>query len=174
MWHGARVTRKVKPSFYSTYAQSYTIKVGPSAFFARHCVGHCVLLARHVSVAVVGLKTRLCPVPFWAQNLGKIWRAGRMKAAGFRRTNTVIVDDTASNIVRNYGNGIIVPTFHAFGEEQDAEGAGDTVLPDLMRYLDDHILPSPNVRSLDKRFWRALARGDASESVGSGSGFDST
>ena len=67
---------------------------------------------------------------------------------GFRLERTLIVDDTPSTAIRNYGNLIRVRPF--FGDQSDRE------LSLLAAYLYS-IRDIPNFRALEKRLWRMEA-----------------
>jgi carboxy-terminal domain RNA polymerase II polypeptide A small phosphatase len=69
----------------------------------------------------------------------------KLKKHGYPLESIIAVDDTPSKHVRNYGNLITVREF--VGDRADAE------LPMLERYL-QALLPSENVRSIEKRRWR--------------------
>lgn len=77
----------------------------------------------------------------WLKDIRKVRRQG------FRKEKTLFVDDTAMNFKRSYGNLIHVRGF--YGDPADNE------LEILETYLDT-LGPVPNVRTIDKRNWRAL------------------
>lgn len=70
-----------------------------------------------------------------------------MKRKGFTRWNTLIVEDTPSNCIRNYGNAVYIPPFDILDTKRDE------ALHYLKLYLERKILPSTNVRCLEKRNW---------------------
>ena len=85
------------------------------------------------------------------KRLQKVWSGARRRAQGFVPARTLIVEDTPSNCVRNYGNAIYVPTFehteHAVADNVDA------TLHALQRYL-AHLQSSVlDVRLVEKRCW---------------------
>lgn len=73
-------------------------------------------------------------------------KLGKLKRKGYRLEAVIAVDDTPSKYMCNYGNLIAVQEYR--GEEQDDE------LLLLMHYL-DRLSASANVRSVEKRGWRA-------------------
>lgn len=80
----------------------------------------------------------------WVKDLKKVRRRG------YSLNDVLIIDDTPSNLERNYGNHIRVTPF--FGDPSDRELEG------LRRYLLD-LKDKPNVRSVEKRFWRKVYQG---------------
>lgn len=70
----------------------------------------------------------------------------KLKRKGYRLERTLIVDDTPSKCVHNYGNAIYVKEYN--GEADDQE------LPALSRYLAT-LADAVNVRTLEKRHWRS-------------------
>lgn len=80
----------------------------------------------------------------WAKNLGKV------KRRGYRLEQVLIVDDTPAKLARHYGNLVRVKPF--FGDQADRE------LFQLGEYLPT-LAESPNVRKIEKRFWRKSASG---------------
>jgi len=87
------------------------------------------------------------------KDLKKVFRRKDLKARGFRKDSTIIVEDTPGNCRRNYGNAIYVSTYDAVRRPHDRE------LPLLQRYLEKVILGCQDVRSLEKRTWRVEATG---------------
>lgn len=79
------------------------------------------------------------------KRLRNLWKAKRYRDMGLTKQQTLIIDNTPRVCRKNYGNAIYVPTFNG---EQD-----DTVLPDLIKYLDT-IKDVKNVRTIEKRHWR--------------------
>jgi len=75
----------------------------------------------------------------WAKNLGKI------KRRGYRLEQVLMVDDTPAKLAKHYGNLVRVKPF--FGDLADQE------LFQLGEYLPT-LAKSPNVRRIEKRFWR--------------------
>lgn len=73
-------------------------------------------------------------------------KLGKLKRKGYRLEAVIAVDDTPSKYMCNYGNLIAVQEYR--GEEQDDE------LLLLMHYL-DRLSAIANVRSVEKRGWRA-------------------
>jgi hypothetical protein len=90
------------------------------------------------------------------KDLAKVWKNAAVRAQtgqpGFTRFNTLIVEDTPSNCVRNTGNAIYVPTFTCDDPRATAE---DTILRKLCLYLDFLTCTCTNVRSHEKRGWLA-------------------
>ena len=78
----------------------------------------------------------------------------KLKRRGFALESVIAVDDTPSKYARSYGNLVTVREYT--GEPTDVE------LPLLARYLLtlQHV---PNVRSLEKRYWREQLNPSASE-----------
>ncbi|CAD7697031.1 unnamed protein product [Ostreobium quekettii] len=87
------------------------------------------------------------------KDLKKVFRRKDLKARGFRKENTIIVEDTPGNCRRNYGNAIYVSTYDVVRRAHDRE------LPLLQRYLEKVILGCQDVRPLEKRTWRVQAVG---------------
>jgi len=77
---------------------------------------------------------------YWRKNLVKLCRRG------YRREAIVAVDDTPQKWERSYGNLVRVAPF--FGDP------GDIELPLLAAYLEE-LRSAPNVRTIEKRGWRA-------------------
>lgn len=77
---------------------------------------------------------------YWVKDLKKVRRRG------YSIEDILVVDDTASKLERNYGNHIRIAPF--LGDPADHE------LEHLQRYLVT-LKDEPNVRSIDKRFWRS-------------------
>lgn len=69
----------------------------------------------------------------------------KLRRRGYRKEEILFVDDTAKNFKRSYGNLVHVRGF--YGDPTDNE------LELLDDYLDE-LGPVPNVRVIDKRFWR--------------------
>jgi len=78
--------------------------------------------------------------------LKKVWQSAGRRAQGFDRAGTVIVENTSSNCVKNYGNSVLVPSFCATSTEDDA-------LARLMQYLESEVLPLADVRSRRSGFF---------------------
>eukprot|EP00210_Caulerpa_lentillifera_P008631 g8234.t1 len=81
------------------------------------------------------------------KDLNKIYRNKVLRNKGFTRNNTIIVEDTPSNCSRNYGNAIYINTFDVLSSKPDQN------LYRLKKYLTKTILPSSNLRAIDKRLW---------------------
>jgi RNA polymerase II subunit A small phosphatase-like protein len=91
------------------------------------------------------------------------WRTGeyttvknlaKLKRHGYRLESVIAVDDTPSKYARSYGNLVTVREF--VGDRADDE------LVLLARYLRT-LLPSPNVRTIEKRGWRDRIGADDGE-----------
>lgn len=76
-------------------------------------------------------------------------KLAKLKRHGFALESIIAVDDTPSKYANSYGNLVTVREFE--GDLADDE------LPALAAYLKT-LLPHPNVRRIEKRFWRQ--RGD--------------
>ncbi|SNW62180.1 NLI interacting factor-like phosphatase [Orpheovirus IHUMI-LCC2] len=83
---------------------------------------------------------------FIRKKLVKIWRKNKYKKMGFNKDNTLIIEDTPSNCICNYGNAIYVPEYNIFKNPKD------DVLYKLQDYL-NCIMYEPNFRDIDKRNW---------------------
>lgn len=77
-------------------------------------------------------------------------RLSKVRRAGWPLERVLIVDDTPEKCVKNYGNAIYARPYE--GDEADDE------LKLLALYL-EHIKDDPNVRTLEKRWWRDMAAG---------------
>ena len=108
--------------------------------------------------AALAAKYDLCTPGMYqhVKDLAKVWKNAAVRAQtgqpGFTRFNTLIVEDTPSNCVRNTGNAIYVPTFTCDDSRATAE---DTILRKLCLYLDFLTCTCTNVRSHEKRGWLA-------------------
>ena len=83
------------------------------------------------------------------KRLRKIWNNSGLRALGYERHCTLIVDDTPSVCSDNFGNAVYVPTY--CGEAED-----DDVLVRLRGYLESvnsRIKAGGSVRALEKRQW---------------------
>ena len=84
--------------------------------------------------------------------LRKVWRTQRLRRQGFTPATTLIVEDTPSNCVSNYGNAIYVRTYCALSS------ADDSMLPHLTRFLAHLAATAPDdVRPPEKRNWHAYS-----------------
>lgn len=85
--------------------------------------------------------------------LKKVWRSVR----GWDKTNTVILDDSTENFVRNYGNGIRMPAFDVKAHVRILAGVSigpsDHMLAAATRYSADAVLAWTDVRPPEKRGW---------------------
>lgn len=77
------------------------------------------------------------------KRLSNIWKNKTFRTLGLNRHNTLIIEDTPSTCVKNYGNAIYVDSFKG--------DPNDTYLRDLMTYL--KTLKNTNVRRIEKRYW---------------------
>lgn len=78
-------------------------------------------------------------------------RLAKLKKLGFKLDDIIGIDDTPSKYAKNYGNLVCVSEWT--GDTDDHE------LVDLIQYL-KQLLVTPNLRSVEKRGWRArLGRG---------------
>jgi TFIIF-interacting CTD phosphatase-like protein len=73
-------------------------------------------------------------------------RLAKLKKLGFKLDDIIGIDDTPSKYAKNYGNLVCVSEWT--GATDDDE------LVDLIQYL-KQLLGTPNVRSVEKRGWRA-------------------
>lgn len=80
-------------------------------------------------------------------------RLAKLKPLGYRLEHIIAIDDSPEKHMQNYGNLVRVGEFN--GEPDDNELA-------LLQQWLPGLLPIPNVRRLEKRFWRnqALQAGD--------------
>lgn len=77
------------------------------------------------------------------KRLSKVWR----KFQGWTRSNTIIIDNTASCFRENYGNGILIPTFLS------TQITSDDYLIRILMYIEAQLLYAVNVHRLEKRRW---------------------
>lgn len=80
---------------------------------------------------------------YWVKDLKKVRRKG------YNPAHIIVIDDTASKHVRNYGNLICIHEF--VGDQSDEE------LPLLAAYL-EFLNQEPDVRAVEKRNWRTKSR----------------
>ena len=80
----------------------------------------------------------------WTKNLGKLRRRG------YQLEQVLVVDDTPEKLAKHYGNLVRVKPF--FGNPEDRE------LLQLGQYLLT-LAEVPNVRKIEKRFWRTPING---------------
>mmetsp|Transcript_45378 Transcript_45378/g.125034 ORF Transcript_45378/g.125034 Transcript_45378/m.125034 type:complete len:189 (+) Transcript_45378:879-1445(+) len=78
--------------------------------------------------------------------LRKIWRRRDFQARGWARHNTIIVDDTPENFMKNFGNGIPIPAYNAWD-------ASDAWLPRLRSFISSWPDDTSDLRPIEKRFW---------------------
>lgn len=76
----------------------------------------------------------------WTKDLGKL------KRQGYTLEQLLMVDDTPAKLAKYYGNLVRVKPY--FGDVNDSE------LPALARYLIS-LAAVPNVRTIEKRYWRS-------------------
>lgn len=76
--------------------------------------------------------------------LKKIWDTKWAKTHGWSKFNTLIIENTPSTCLLNYGNAIYVPTY--------TYNTDDKILYHLINYLES-IKLSTNVRAIEKRYW---------------------
>lgn len=93
------------------------------------------------------------------KSLHKIWRNKSLRAMGYCRRSTLIIENTPSLCTRNYGNAIYVKTF---GENSTInEDDNDDHLLVLMRYL-GHLAKlhtsGISMRCIEKRGWYVQAK----------------
>lgn len=81
-----------------------------------------------------------------------IKKLNKLKRYGWPLESVIAIDDTPAKHSRNYGNLVAVREFT--GDDTDEE------LLLLMRYLDT-LLDAPNVRSVEKRWWRTQVQDTA-------------
>jgi TFIIF-interacting CTD phosphatase-like protein len=94
---------------------------------------------------------------FYAKNLSKLRRLG------YALERTLIIDDSPEKLARHYGNHIRVRPFT--GDPTDRE------LLDLLPFL-EWVRTAENVRTIEKRTWRAFRRCDAGHCARDGAGGD--
>ncbi|HEY0562971.1 MAG TPA: HAD family hydrolase [Methylophilus sp.] len=70
----------------------------------------------------------------------------KLKKLGYPMESIIMVDDTASKHVKNYGNLVLIKEFK--GDQND-----DELVP-LANYL-EHLARVPNIRNVEKRNWKA-------------------
>lgn len=87
------------------------------------------------------------------KDLKKVFRQKGLRMKGYRRNNTIIVEDTPSNCVRNRGNGIFVSPFDIL-----KSSTPDRELPMLQKYLETFVLGKDDVRGIYKMSWLASVR----------------
>lgn len=71
-----------------------------------------------------------------------------LRQRGLTRWNTLIVEDSPSNCLRNYGNAIYVRPFDILSQQRDEE------LHYLKTYFQRTLHGCANVRQVDKQSWR--------------------
>ena len=79
------------------------------------------------------------------KRLRNIWKSKTYRGLGITKTNTIIIDNTPSVCIRNYGNAIYVETF--------IEDPKDDELLKLIPYL-KNLIQHENVRTIEKRNWK--------------------
>jgi len=68
-----------------------------------------------------------CPCRY-TKDLSKLWRNKNAETANFDdKTNTIIVENTPQQCIRNYGNAVYVPTYSGDEEDEDTAGDGDEI-----------------------------------------------
>lgn len=76
--------------------------------------------------------------------LYKIWKKAYARNNGWNKHNTLIIEDSSSTCIKNYGNAIYVPSY--------VYGRNDNVLYKLIDYIGELNLKG-NIRSTEKRYW---------------------
>jgi carboxy-terminal domain RNA polymerase II polypeptide A small phosphatase len=76
--------------------------------------------------------------------LHKIWKKSYARNNGWNKNNTLIIEDSPSTCIKNYGNAIYVPSY--------VYGRNDDVLFKLIDYVQELNLKG-NVRGTEKRYW---------------------
>lgn len=87
----------------------------------------------------------------YIKDLKKVFRRKDLRAMGFEKYNTIIVEDTPENCIRNFGNAIYISTFDVVKKSWDSE------LHLLKLYLEQKVLKCDNVRHVEKRTWKKEA-----------------
>jgi len=82
------------------------------------------------------------------KRLNKVWSKKWTKKIGMTRNNTIIIEDTPSNCLNNYGNAVYVSEYNRF----KLKAQEDDTLPKLQLYL-DHLSAHQTVRNIEKRNW---------------------
>jgi len=85
--------------------------------------------------------------------LSKCWRQGVGRAAGMRRSNTVVVDDLPASWSHNYGNALRVQPYTKVDPADDELRLLALFLPRLV-----HAAGQGDVRALEKRGWQMQMR----------------
>ena len=119
------------------FIQSLPVRFHKIFLFTWH-VNRCTYTVRRTGL----MKTRM----FILKRLSKVWKKKWAQKAAMNRHNTIIVEDTPSNCLDNYGNAIYVPAYRWCVEQED------TILPRLQTYLTD-LATKKSVRSIEKRGW---------------------
>ena len=83
------------------------------------------------------------------KRLRNIWKCQTYRKLGITKFNTLIIDNTPSVCLKNYGNAVYVPSFYTDSTDQ--------VLLELMEYL-KILIEVNNVRTVEKRNWRNCGR----------------
>ena len=77
----------------------------------------------------------------YLKKLGNIWKN---KTLGLTKSNTIIIEDTPTNCIKNYGNSIYIPSY--------AGNKKDEYLLKLIKYI-KWLNSQSNIRFIEKRFW---------------------
>merc|ERR1712224_547063 len=105
-----------------------------------------------------------CPenfYPVWSRRkrLAKIWNNRALRARGYTRHSTLIIENTPELCQSNYGNAIYVKTYGEswpLEEGNNAVDNSDDCLSALQSYLSkliDLSLQGLSMRSIEKRYW---------------------
>jgi len=93
------------------------------------------------------------PVRSREKRLSKIWKNRSLRARGYTRRSTIIIDNTPEVCRCNFGNAIYISTYDGDGEQHDTS---DDALLILISYL-KHLIQKHNsgisVRCIEKRGW---------------------
>lgn len=98
----------------------------------------------------------LYPVYTKVKKLSKIWRNRALRARGYTRHSTLIIDNTPSVCRRNYGNAIYIKTYGDVDEGHAAIDSRDDhllVLQTYLRQLHDMACAGQSMCFVEKRGW---------------------
>lgn len=103
---------------------------------------------------------------FKVKQLRKIWRNQSLRAQGYSLASTIIIENTPSTCLSNYGNAIYVKTY---GDENEGEDdTGDDWLLTLVEYL-KHLTKilsvEGSVRFSEKRNWYTWTKSQTSSNA---------
>lgn len=105
----------------------------------------------------LGLVVEGCyPERIVVKPLCKIWRNGCLRARGYNRHSTLIIDDTPSVCRANYGNAIYIKTY----DGDDDAGFDDWlhILKAYLLHLSEARHQGASMRDIEKRGWYAKTK----------------